>query len=220
MKTEIPFITHGLSNKDINLVCKANQRFNRYCDQVGLDVRVVEGYRELPKVKIPAFLEGEISDISEFGKRGTLDHYVLNSFLIECFLSNKHMDYFRGDNSYFLIGVDKKIVQPGEQLKWHVKSRGGENYGLSSKVSPKGLAYCVLTTYPLARIEDPKHKDTFLDYIIRHELGHVLIPDKDLPEDAADNPMKPLKSATPEYLAVKNIEYTTEQIDSINSRLA
>ena len=114
--------------------------------------------------------------------------------------------------------LNKPIVETGEVLAraWHIHSRRGVYYGVGQSAQRAG-GYGAVTLHPLDSLKSEQDKLRFLQYVFRHEPGHMIGGLQDQAQDSEDSIMKPVLEATPELLAAKNIEFTQEQIEVIRA---
>ena len=211
MKRRIAFIDFELSGDELRQVLAGMQRFNDYVHGLGLDEITAEYIGNLLDINKEAGLEGdEYLPLTQ--QNGTVSYWKTIGYFC-CGIHRKNrIGYYD-----FLVAINRKIVDTPSDV-WHTKARNGESYGGHNSFDCGSAE--TITTFPLNGILDTRNKERYLDYIIRHELGHTLIPLKDLPEDATDCAMKPVRFATDEYLAVKNVEYTPEQVRAIRTNIA
>lgn len=102
----------------------------------------------------------------------------------------------------------------------HVKIRGGEAYGGTPRRFPWPHHRAgFITLFPLSKIQGANNKTKYLDYILRHEGGHLIGSLSDLPQETEDNIMKPPTITTYRYLKKKNINFTPEQIRAMKQEI-
>jgi hypothetical protein len=208
MDRRIAVVTYGLTNVEQTQLDSALARYQNHMIAQGIDV----AFEHIGTLEdISNRLGMPETDMPEINLDGSLNYDSLN--VTSFALKTDGETYMNGASDLMLV-VNRKITDSNPE-HWHTQSRGGEAYGgglYRVNIDRPGGEYFFIGINPLERIEDDRDQNLFLDYILRHEAGHILGGFEDLPEEAQDNIMRPLQSATPQNLRAKNLDYTPEQV--------
>lgn len=213
MKRNIAVLTHEVEKPHLAYLDGGLERYAGYMGSHGFEL----GFgapRELGD-----FNKSDGSDgVPVLRADGSFDASDLNRLAADAKIKLIHS---RERASDLLLVVDRKIIED-KPRHWHTRSRGGEAYGggceLLTPDQPEGT-YCFIGLNPLNALGSELDRQRYIDYIVRHELGHVFGGFVDLPEDSEDNAMKPIVKATASHLGKKNVDYTPEQIKRIRENL-
>lgn len=132
---------------------------------------------------------------------GRFNYICLTDFVM-------HLRYLTKDD--FILVVNQKITSqfPDES---HVRQRGGEYYGFAG-VYPE--PYSVVSLHPVCLLDNDSHRNTYIDYSLGHEFGHM----KGLSHRARDDSvMCPLVEADPVFLEDKCVDFDPLQLFYIRS---
>jgi hypothetical protein len=213
MDRNIAIITHELTLSEQNRLQKGLEDYTRYALDNGIDI----GFQITGNLgEIVAQTDMHPGFVAKPQKDGTFSYQDLDRCLSNLkFDSQEVLTEF----SDILLVVNRPIFDPTPN-QWHTISRNGEVYGggcYSLKPETPDGSYAFLTLKPLQNLDSQKVK--YLQYVLRHELGHNLGGFCDLSKYSEDNVMKPLVKATRYFLRRKNIDYTPQQIETIQNNL-
>ncbi|MCB9359606.1 hypothetical protein H6503_06770 [Candidatus Woesearchaeota archaeon] len=204
---KIAIIDYDVIKPEIEMMFEALDRYKEFMTNLNLTV----SFNHVGNVS-----DLELTFEPETNGDGSFYDHVVSGIAYETKFFNTNRPLVEGYTDIMLLVPN--VLRDYNPKDWHTKKRNGEAYGFQNNYNVNG-GTIILTTAPTRDLSG-KLEDKHLDYIIRHEFGHLFIPAHDLPEDAEDNIMKPIVESNPEYLTRKNIDYNPEQIKSMQETLA
>ena len=207
MDRNIAIVTHELRSIELDSLEKGLERYHCMMRSMGLytNSTVIGELSDLTQ-KI-----GTLGNIPNINPDGSMNFQNLTgvSLNIKVNIGDDSADRFKNYSDFMLV-VNRRIIDPLTEEQ-HVKNRAGEAYGGSPPEVSQTGNYCFVGLNPLELLDSEIVRNKYLDYIIRHELGHSIGGLKHPPNCIIDNVMNPVPSAMAHELLKKSVDYSPDQ---------